>query len=45
MYEGDFKDDEPNGKGLMIWMKGKQYNGDFKNGKMEGHGIFTWPSG
>jgi hypothetical protein len=44
-YEGEFKNDEMNGKGVYVWWDGKTYNGDWKKGKMHGKGEFWWPDG
>ena len=43
-YEGEFEDDEYEGKGKMTWMITKEtYIGDWKDNKMSGEGIFTYP--
>ena len=38
-YEGDWKDDQRDGKGILYWKKGGKYEGDFKNDIREGKGI------
>ena len=38
-YEGDFKNDKPEGKGIIICKNGDKYEGDFKNGIPDGKGI------
>ena len=40
-YEGFFKDNNIEGKGIMKWKNGNIYEGDMKNGKMNGFGKFT----
>ena len=45
-YKGEFIDDIPNGKGVLInLMDGSEYNGDVKNGKKEGRGILKFKDG
>ena len=39
-YEGDFKNDKREGKGVQYYKNGDRYEGDFKNNKREGKGIF-----
>ena len=39
-YEGFFKDNNIEGKGIMKWKNGNVYEGEMKNGKMNGHGKF-----
>lgn len=38
-YEGDFKNNMPNGKGVLYFENGSMYKGEFKNGRMEGKGM------
>ncbi len=38
IYEGEFKDGYPEGKGMYTWKDGHYYIGLFKKGKMEGKG-------
>ena len=40
-YEGFFKDNIIEGKGVLKWINGNTYEGEVKNGKMNGYGIFT----
>ena len=40
-YEGYFKDNIIEGKGVMKWNSGNTYEGEVKNGKMNGYGTFT----
>ena len=35
-YEGDWKNDNKEGKGILYSNKGNRYEGDFKNGLFEG---------
>ena len=45
-YKGEFVDDIPNGKGILInLMDGSEYNGDVINGKKEGKGILKFKDG
>lgn len=39
-YEGQFKLNQPHGKGRKIFANGEYYVGDFKNGKADGYGVF-----
>lgn len=39
-YEGQFKWDQPRGKGRKIFSNGEYYIGNFGNGKANGYGIF-----
>ena len=43
-YEGFFKNNNIEGKGIMKWKNGNVYEGDMKNGKMNGVGRFI-PAG
>ena len=40
-YEGFFKENNIEGKGVMKWINGNMYEGEMKNGKMNGRGRFT----
>ena len=44
-YEGYFKDNIIEGKGVMKWSTGNIYEGEVKNGKMNGYGTFTPKNG
>ena len=44
-YEGDWKDDIYDGKGIMIWKNNDIYNGSWKNGLTEGKGLFISNNG
>ena len=39
-YEGFFKENNIDGKGIMKWTSGNMYEGEMKNGKMNGRGKF-----
>ena len=43
-YEGFFKNNNIEGKGIMKWKNGNSYEGEMKNGKMNGVGRFI-PAG
>ena len=45
MYEGEFKDGEYNGQGIMTFPDGNKYVGEFKDGKRHGQGTFTFSDG
>ena len=44
-YEGDFKNDKPEGKGIVYYKNGDRYEGDFKNGTSDGKGIYYHKNG
>lgn len=44
IYEGEFKDGYPDGKGMYTWKDGHYYIGLFKKGKMEGKGDMYYES-
>ena len=39
-YEGDWKNNVYEGKGIYFWKDGRKYEGNWKNDKKEGVGIF-----
>jgi hypothetical protein len=41
IYEGEYLNGLPHGKGKYIWSNKNQYVGEFKNGKIEGQGVYT----
>ena len=41
-YEGDYKNDNPEGKGIYYYKSGNRYEGNLKNGKKEGKRIFYY---
>ena len=45
VYEGEFKDNEITGNGLMTFPGDETYKGGFINGDRNGKGIFIWKSG
>ena len=46
IYEGEWRDGEPNGHGVLTWSSGEgRYEGEFVNGKFEGQGIVDYPDG
>ena len=44
-YEGEFKDNKPNGQGVFSSPDGQRYQGGFKDGKLNGKGIMNYPDG
>ncbi len=38
-YEGQFKEGQRHGVGIITWANGERYIGEFKNGKREGDTI------
>lgn len=44
-YDGEWKDDKPNGRGVKIWARGDRYEGEWKDGKQFGKGILHHPDG
>ena len=44
-YEGEFRSNNMEGRGIESWNDGRKYEGDFKNGKKDGEGTFEWPNG
>ena len=44
-YEGEFKDDKFEGKGIYYFNSGSRYEGEFKNGEAEGKGIYYYNDG
>jgi hypothetical protein len=45
VYEGAFKNDLPNGNGVLSLVNGDKYNGNFVVGLYDGSGRYTWSSG
>ena len=39
IYEGEFKHDTMEGKGIYYFKDGRSYEGEFKNGNRSGNGI------
>ena len=47
-YEGDWKDDRPDGFGVESWPDGSKYEGPYKQGMKHctcGTGTFSWKDG
>lgn len=44
-YEGEFKQDQYHGLGMLVNADGEKYNGEFKNGKRHGYGCSENPDG
>ena len=44
-YEGDFKNDKIDGKGILYYNNGNKYEGNWKNDKKEGKGILYYNNG
>ena len=44
-YEGDWKKDQKNGKGEIVYKDGTKYKGDFSNNKFNGDGEMNWIDG
>lgn len=45
IYEGEFKNGLPEGKGTYRWPDGASYVGDFSKGNLEGKGIYRFSDG
>ena len=44
-YEGDYKDDRRNGRGVFTFANGDKYEGDFRDDKRHGVGAYNWANG
>ena len=44
-YEGDFKDGNFHGRGVLVFPDGDRYEGDFKDGNYHGRGVFVAANG
>jgi hypothetical protein len=45
-YEGQFRNNQKHGKGVMRWPNGeKTYDGEWENDTAKGYGTFTWQEG
>ena len=44
-YEGETKNDEPNGIGTLTYPNGHKFEGEWNDGKQHGRGTFTWSDG
>ncbi len=45
VYDGEFIDGLPEGKGSYLWKKGAMYQGDFKQGMKHGMGVWKQQRG
>ena len=45
MYEGEFKDDRPDGKGVFTYVNGDKYDGQFARGLKNGYGMEYFANG
>lgn len=44
-YEGEVKNNKPNGEGKYVWTRGTIYEGDFVDGNFDGKGAIRCPNG
>jgi formylglycine-generating enzyme required for sulfatase activity len=44
-YEGEWKDGQREGQGVMVFANGDRYEGEWKGDEMEGQGIYIFASG
>ena len=44
-YEGETKNDEPNGIGTLTYPNGHKFEGEWNDGEQHGRGTFTWSDG
>ena len=44
-YDGETKNDKPNGIGIHTFPDNSRYEGGYKDGKFHGKGVFTFPDG
>ena len=45
IYDGEFVNDKPEGKGKIVYSGGNEYEGDVKNGIPSGIGFCRWATG
>ena len=45
VYKGEWKNEKPNGLGVMTYPDGQKYVGRWKDDKRNGQGTFTYPDG
>ena len=43
--EGEWSNNQRNGKGTQFFADGRKYIGDWLDDKRNGRGMFTWPEG
>jgi len=44
VYEGEFKDNECHGAGVLFYTDGKKLEGVWRNGKKHGKAAYVWPN-
>ena len=44
-FEGVWKDDKKNGKGVYIWPDGRRYEGQWRDDKQDEKGVYIWSDG
>ena len=44
-YEGETKNEEPNGIGTLTYPNGHKFEGEWNDGEQHGRGTFTWSDG
>ena len=44
-YEGETKNEEPNGIGTLTYPNGHKFEGEWNDGKQHGRGTYTWSDG
>lgn len=44
-YEGEWEDNNMDGKGVYKWKDGRKYEGEYKMDKKQGYGTYTWADG
>lgn len=44
-YEGEFRNGDWNGRGVLQLDNGSRYEGEFRDGEFWGHGVYVWANG
>ena len=44
-YQGEVRDGERHGQGIMTGINGHRYEGEWRNDRRHGRGTYTWPNG
>lgn len=44
-FEGEYKNDQKEGKGIFIWEAGNKYEGDYSGDERHGWGTMSWIDG
>ena len=44
-YDGEWKDDKKNGRGVYTFANGNKYDGEWKDGDFNGRGVMTYADG